>query len=80
VKRAVVNVLERAASTAIFSFTAAVPVGAYLDLSRATELKAAGFIAGGSAVQSVLKNVLAYFATQGNGPDVSSFDDGGKDA
>lgn len=69
-----VNVLERAASTAIFAFTAAVPVGSYLDLGKSTELKAAGVIAAGSAVQSVLKNVLAYFTAQGNGPDVVAVD------
>lgn len=78
-KRAVINVTERALSTAIFSFLAAVPVGSYLDLGKSTELKAAAFIAGGAAVQSVLKNVLAYFTAQGNGPDAASFDDGGAD-
>lgn len=77
-KRAVINVTERALSTAIFSFLAAVPVGSYLDLGKKTELQAAGVIAAGAGVQSLLKNVLALLTAAGNGPDVSTFDDGGK--
>lgn len=78
-KRALVNVLERATSTAIQSFLASAALtNIAFDSKEAKLLQVSGLIAAGAAAQSILKNVQAYLASQGNGPDVSTFDDGGK--
>lgn len=75
---AIVNVVERVASTFIFTFTALAAVGGQINLGTVSWADDAK-VAGGAAVLSLSKNVLAYFATQGNGPDVASFNDGGAD-
>lgn len=75
---ALVNVAERVASTFIFSFTALAAVGGQLNLDNVSWADDAK-VAGGAALLSLSKNVLAYLTSQGNGPDVSGFDDGGAD-
>lgn len=73
-KKTLLDITERAASSFLFSYAAASSVlaggfGTHNDLK----------IAGGAAVLSVVKNVSAYLAAQGNGPDAVGFNDGGAD-
>lgn len=74
----IVNVAERVASTFIFTFTALAAVGGQINLGTVSWADDAK-VAGGAALLSLSKNVLAYFAASGNGPDVSTFNDGGAD-
>lgn len=76
-KNAVLNVAERVASTFLFTFISVAAVGGQLNL-KGLDLRNDALIAGGAAAQSLVKNLLAYFTAQGNGPDVA-FNDGGSD-
>lgn len=72
--KAVVNIAERAASTFLMAYlsSAAVLAGGF---GTKHDLQ----IAGAAGVTSLLKNVAVWLTQAGNGPDVSSFDDGGAD-
>jgi len=63
------NLGERVASTFLFTFMSVAAVGGSLNL-KGLDWKGDALIAGGAAAQSLVKNVMAFLASQGNGPDV----------
>lgn len=65
------NILERAASTFLYSFGASVPTTIVaFDASVVHALEVGAATAGLATLQSLVKNINAYFQAQGNGPDV----------
>ena len=74
------DIFERAVSTFLFTFLAVVPTSIVaFDPTTRHALEAGLVTSGFAAAQSLIKNVLAALTLAGNGPDVSSFNDGGAD-
>jgi hypothetical protein len=80
VAKPILDITERAVSTFLFTFMAVVPTSIVaFDPTTRHALEAGLVTSGFAAGQSLIKNVLAALTAAGNGPDVSSFDDGGAD-